>query len=332
MKFGIILAPALALGLTAGGRAAPASNSQILQKIKASMHNLGGKFKDMDTLATLVFTPPKASGDAAMNRRMSMTARLYVKMPDQVKFQVLNSDFPLFNRWVFLQDGANLSAYDPVSDRRIQTDFKKLTGRDPARVDTSMAMLGLLFDPARYKFTYMGKSTLKGKPVYHVRLKMLKPVKGNPINLLDRTELYMDTQRFVPVYSASYDVWGNLATTADFRDVQKTPAGFAPMRVTITDHEFARLQKKGLAKRARKKAVAKTGADPEAIAPEVFGHQSAKDPHAFRNGTLDLWLDWNNGVLYPKKMLAKTPVGATSQWTFANTKVNVGLTDKTFRL
>lgn len=312
--------------------AAPASSAQILQKIKASMHNLGGKFQDMDSLATLQFTPPKNSGDAAMKRGINMTAHLYVKMPDKVKFQVLNSDFPLFNRWVFLQNGTELSAYDPVSDRRIQTDFKKLTGRDPARVDTSMAMLGLLFDPSRYKFTYIGKSTLHGKSVYHVRLRLLKPLKGNPINLLDHTDLYVDTQRFVPVYSASYDIRGDLATTADFKDVQKTPSGYAPLRVTITDHEFARLKKKGLLHRAQKKIAGKVGANPDSIAPEVFGHQSAKDPHAYRNGTLDLWLQWSNGVLYPRKMLARTPVGATSEWTFSNTKVNVGLSDKTFTL
>lgn len=327
----VFILGALLVGWPAA-RAAPAGNAQVLKQIKASMHRLGGTFKDMDTLATLVFTPPKDSGDAAMKRKITMTAHLYVKMPDQVKFQILNSDFPLFNRWVFLQNGADLSAYDPVSDRRIKTDFKKLTGRDPARVDTSMAMLGLLFDPSRYTFAYLGKSTLRGKPVHHVRLKIIKPLKGNPINLLDHTDLYMETGRLVPVYSASYDIRGDLATTANFQDVQKTPSGYAPMRVTITDHEFARLRKKGLVRRAQKKIAGKVGANPDSIAPEVFGHQSAKDPHAFRNGTLDLWLGWSNGVLFPKRMLARTPVGATSEWKFSDTKVNVGLTDKTFRL
>jgi len=333
MRFGLIFG-ALALVAPLGAQAAPArpAGGQTLAKIKSAMHALGGKFRDMDTLATLVFTPPRDSGDAAQNRRIHMTARLYVRMPDKVKFQVLNSDFPLFNRWVFLQKGSNFAAYDPMSDRRIITDFKKLTGRDPARVDTSMAMLGLLFDPARYNFQMMGTPTLKGKRVYHVRLKLKKPEKGNPINLISYTDLYMDTHRLTPVHSRSYDVTGHLATTADFKDVRKTPGGYAPMRVTITDHEFARLHKKGVAKRAQRKIAKKLGAAPENVAPEVFGHQSAKDPHAFRNGTLDLWLDWSNGVLYPRKMLANTPVGATSLWTFSNTKVNVGLPDKTFQL
>jgi outer membrane lipoprotein-sorting protein len=330
MRTGLFIG-ALALSIPAA-RSAPNPNAQIMTKIKASMHNLGGRFKDMDTLANLVFSPPKSSGDAARKQRITMTAHLYVRMPDKVKFQVLNSDFPLFNRWIFLQNGNDFSAYDPVSDRRIATDFKKLTGRDPARVDTSMAMLGLLFDPARYNFQYLGKSTLKGKPVYRVRLKLLKPVKSSPISLLSHTDLYVDTQRFTPIYSASYDVSGNLANTADFKDVRQTPLGYAPLRITITDHEFARLRKKGLTERARKKIARKVGAPSDNIAPEVFGHQSAKNPDAFRNGTLDLWLDWNNGVLYPKKMLATTPVGATSQWTFSNTKVNTGLPDKTFRL
>jgi hypothetical protein len=331
MKAGLVIG-ALALGAPGFAKAAPAADAQTLSKIKAAMHSLGGRFKDMDTLATLVFTPPKHSGDAAQNRRITMTAHLYIRMPDQVKFQVLNSDFPLFNRWIFLQRGSDFSAYDPVSDRRIETNFKKLTGRDPARVDTSMAMLGLLFDPARYHFQMMGKSVLKGASVYHVRLKLLKPEKLNPVTLLAYTDLYMETKRLTPVYSASYDTGGHLATTANFADVRKTPSGYAPMRVTITDHEFSRLRKKGLAKRAQRKIAKKLGANPDSVAPEVFGHQGANDPHAFRNGTLDLWLDWSNGVLYPKKMLASTPVGATSLWKFSHTKVNVGLTAKTFQL
>ena len=318
--------------------AAPAqkatADAQTLTRIKANMHTLGGRFRDMDTVANLVITPPRGSGDAKQNRKITMTAHLYIKMPDKVKFQVLSSSMALFNRWIFLQKGDALAAYDPISDRRINTDFKKLTGHEPARVETSMAMLGLMFDPSRYKFQLMGRTTRQGVPVHHVRLKHIKPQRTGPLMVISHTDLFMDTKRLMPVYSASYDIRGNLATTGVFRDGKQTPLGWVPTRVTITDHEFERLRKSGKLDRAKKKITKRLGAPlpDNGVAPEIFGHQGADVPNAFRNGTLDLWIGWENGILFPWKMLATAPHGATSLWTFSDTKVNTGLKDSTFKL
>jgi outer membrane lipoprotein-sorting protein len=310
------------------------ANAQTLERIKATMHMLGGRFRDMDTIADLVFTPPKGSGDAAQHRNVTMTAHLYIKMPDKVKFQVLQSNMPLFNRWIFLQQGDQMAAYDPISDRRLMTDFKKLTGQEPARVETSMTMLGLMFDPSRYKFQLLGRTTRQGVPVYRVRLKHLHPQRYNPLTVITTTDMFVDTKRFLPVASTSFDTKGNVATTGEFGSVVKTPLGWAPTRITITDHEFERLKKSGALNRARRNLKKKMSAEASdhAIAPEIFGHQSALDPRAFRNGTLDLWLGWGNGILFPWKMLATAPHGATSLWTFRDTKVNIGLKDSVFKL
>jgi len=314
------------------------ADAATLSRIKATMHKLGGRFRDMDTVANLVFTPPRGSGDARSSRKITLTAHLTIKMPDKVKFRVLQSSMPLFNRWIFLQKGNALAAYDPVSDRRINTDFKKLTGHEPARVDTSMAMLGLMFDPSRYKFQLMGRMVRKGVPVYRVRMRHLKPQGNNPLMLIAYTDLYVDTKRLLPVYGASYDVNGNLATTTDFRDVKQTGIGPAPTRITITDHEFERLRKSGKLDRARKKVAKGMGANGGAkpamgeAADGIFGHQSARGAGAFRNGTLGLWLVSGNGVLYPERMLATTPLGSTSRWTFTKTKVNTGVKDSAFKL
>lgn len=319
----ILMAPA--------AHAAPAAknagaDARTMARIKTNMHLLGGRFRDMETVADLVFTPPKGSGDAKRNRRITMKAHLYIKMPDKVKFQVLSSSLPLFNRWIFVQKGDALAAYDPISDRRLTTDFKKLTGHEPARVEASMALLGLMFDPARYNFQMMGRPTRQGKPVHHVRLKHIKPQRTGPLTVISHTDLFLDTKHLMPVYSASYDTRGHLATTGVFHDVKKTALGWAPTRVVITDHEFERLRKSGKLERAKDKIASRLGA------PEIFGHQSASAPNAFRNGTLELWIGWEDGVFFPWKMLATTPSGATSLWTFTNTKVNSGLKDSAFNL
>lgn len=332
------LAAASALIISSGVDAAPAkmtaADNKTLERIKANMHLLGGRFRDMETMADLVFTPPRGSGDAKQNRQITLTAHLHVKMPDKVKFQVLRSSLPLFNRWIFLQKGDTMAAYDPVADRRITTDFKRLTGHEPARVETSMAMLGLMFDPSRYSFQWMGRAVRQGAPVYHVRLRHLKPQQTGPLTIIARTDLYVDTRRLIPVYSASYDVRGNLATTTVFREAKQTPLGWAPTRITITDHEFERLHKSGKLDRARKKLSKGAGVKSPAdgVAPMVFGHQGASAPNAFRNGTLDLWIGWKDGVFFPWKMLATTPHGAASLWTFSNTKVNSGVKDSVFQL
>ncbi|HEY3265877.1 MAG TPA: hypothetical protein VGM37_03035 [Armatimonadota bacterium] len=291
------------------------------------MRALGGRFHDMDTLANLIVTPPKGSGDEAHRQRLTITAHLYLKMPDNVKFQVLNSNFPLINRWIFLQVGNRFEAYDPVSDRRVATDFRRLTGRDPGRLDTKMATLGLLFDPSRYKFQWLGRSTADGTPVYHIRMRLPKPEQLNPFTTIAYTDMFVDTVHYAPVRSASYDAANQLATTGEFREPKQTPVGWAPTRITITDHAYERLRarrKHDIAALKNKASGATNGA--------LFTETGAADPHAYRNGTLDLWIGAANGILFPSRMRATTPDGATSTWTFSNTKVNVGLGKSAFRL
>lgn len=324
-----LMIPAL---LTAAASAPAASDAETLKSIRSTLQKLGGRLKDLDTTAALEFTPPSGSADARNSRRIQMTAHLTIKMPDKVKFRVLQSNMPLFNRWIFVQKGVSLAAYDPVSDRRISTDFKKLTGHDPARVDTSLSMLGLMFDPSRYSFTMLGKTTWRGAPVYRVRMRHLKPKDADPLMLISYTDLYVDVKRLLPIYSASYDVRGHLATTTEFRNAANTSIGPAPTRITITDHEFDRLRKSGKLDRARKKLGKGLGVDSRADPGDIFGHQSASAPGAFRNGTLDIWLTVGNSVLVPRTMIATTPHGAVSRWTFTNMKVNTGIKDSAFAL
>lgn len=301
------------------------ADAATLQRVKLAMQALGGRFRDMESRADIVVIPPKGSGDDKNSRQMSITAHLFLKMPDKVKFQVLNSTFPLFNRWIFVQRGNNFLAYDPVSDRYITTDFRQLTGRDLARVETKMAFMGLLFNPARYRFRMMGKAVRKGAPVHRVRMTLLKPEQLNPLTYLSYTDMYVDTLHLAPVHSESYDTKGRLATTGEFRNPVLTPAGWAPTRITITDHQYQRL-------RSRHKGNAKREAMRRKLAQELGKPLPVRPAEPYRNGTLDLWIGWSGKVLYPWKMLAQPPEGGTTQWTFTHTKVNTGLKDSAFEL
>lgn len=283
----------------------------------------------MDTIAKIVVTPPSGTGDAHQGREMQLTAHLFVKMPDRVKFQILSSSFPLFNRWIFVQRGNDFAAYDPVSDRYVTTDFRRLTGREPARVDTKLALLGLLYDPARYRFRMEGKMVLNGNSVYRVRMTLLKPEVLNPLIVLAYTDLYVDVARMAPVHSESYDTVGQLVTTGDFRDLVRTAGGWAPTRVTITEHQMERLRSHPRLDRALEgKALGKTS--PRASTEATDGRPVAAAPKG--NGRVDIWMSWRNGMLFPRKMIARPPGGAATQWVFSNTRVNVGLTDSSFRL
>ena len=305
------------------GFCTPAGDAALLRRIKGAMQGLGGGFKDMETIADIIVSPPKGSGDERHGRGISMTAHLYLKMPDKVKFQVLNSTFPLFNRWIFLQKGAEFAAYDPVSDRYMTTDFRRLTGREPARIDTKFAMLGLLFDPARYRFEMLGKTVRKSVAMYKVRMRLHKPEVLNPLTYLSYTDMYVEMARLCPVYSESYDTAGRLATTGEFRDPVRTPAGWAPTHITITDRELDRVRSHRKVQRIIDRA---TGANP----PGSKAKPAA--PPSNRRGVLNVWIGWKGNVLYPTKMSAQAPDGGSTQWTYANTKVNTGMPDSVFRL
>jgi hypothetical protein len=317
----------LCAGTPRGVFAAPkvSPDAATLQRVKMAMQALGGRFRDMESQADIIVTPPKGSGDQKQSRQMAITAHLLLKMPDKVKFQVLNSTFPIFNRWIFVQKGNNFLAYDPVSDRYIATDFRQLTGRDLARVDTKMAFMGLLFNPARYRFSMQGKVVRKSIPVYRVRMTLLKPEQLNPLTYLSYTDMYVDMVHLAPVHSESYDTKGRLATTGEFRNPVLTPAGWAPTRITITDHQFERLK-------ALHKGTAEREAMRKKLAQELGKPLPVRPAEPYRNGTLDLWIGWSGKVLYPWKMLAQPPEGGITQWTFTRTKVNTGLKDSDFEL
>lgn len=302
---------------------APAADGAVLNRVKGAMQGLGGGFKDMEAIAEIIVSPPRGSGDQRRGRQVSMTAHLYLKMPDKVKFQVLNSTFPLFNRWIFLQRGAEFAAYDPVSDRYVTTDFRRLTGREPARMDTKFAMLGLLFDPKRYRFEMLGKSVRNGVGVYKIRMRLFKPEVLNPLTNLAYTDMYVDTTRLCPVHSESFDTANRLATTGEFRDPVRTPAGWAPTHITITDHEIDRVRSHHKVQHIIEKA---TGAR----APEAKPRPASFPTD--RRGALDVWIGWKGNVLYPAKMSAQAPDGGSTQWTYTNTKVNSGMPDSVFRL
>jgi outer membrane lipoprotein-sorting protein len=282
--------------------AAPVASAQsntTLDRIKASLHALGGNFRDLDTTAALVMTPPRESGDAEQGRELTLTARLHVKMPDKVKFQVVNTNFPLFNRWVFLQTGGTLSAYDPLSDRRITTDFQRLTGREPVRLDTSLGTLGLLYDPSRYTFRMIGRATRQGAPVHHVRMTLAKAQQVNPMVTIAHTDLYVDANRLVPVYSESFSPSGRRVMSAEFSAFSRNDGLWSPGRIVINDHTV---------------------------------RSGGRTPHGSRPGTMDLRLRLSDGTLFPWQIHATAPDGGTSRWTFSNTKVNSGLPDSLFRL
>jgi hypothetical protein len=313
----------LAVVCSCGGASPAAGSPATLARIKASMKALGGRFRDMDTLAKMVVTPPADSADAHQGREMTIVAHLLVKMPDKVRFQVLSSSFPLFNRWTFIQNGNQFAAYDPVSDRYVSTDFRRLTGRDMARVDTKMAFMGLLFDPSRYRISLLGKTARKGVGVYKVRMKLLKPEQLNPLTYLSYTDMYVDTVHYAPVASESYDTAGRLATSGDFREPKMTPAGWAPTRITVTDREMEHYRARRLAYLRRASANGKV-ADRAA--------RGFTEPPPLHNGSLDLWITWSGPVLYPHKMIARPPVGGSTQWEYSHTRVNTGMADGLFRL
>lgn len=306
-----------------GATPSPRGNTATLNRITTSMQALGGRFHDMDTLAHMAVTPPTNSADAQSGREMTLVAHLYVKMPDKVKFQVFSSSFPLFNRWTFVQTGNQFYAYDPVSDRYVATDFRRLTGRDMARVDTKMAFMGLLFDPSRYHLSLLGKTIRKGQSVFKVRMKLLKPEQLNPLTYLSYTDMYVDTVHFAPVQSESYDTAGRLATTGDFREPKLTPAGWAPTRITVTDREMAHYRARRLAYLRHLSATGNPG---------TGSGGGFKEPPPLHNGSLDLWITWSGNVLYPCKMIARPPFGGSTQWEFSKTRVNTGMPDSTFRL
>lgn len=321
-----VVCSVLIAALWVGAPAASAvshGDAATLQRIKGAMAGLGGGFKDMETMAEIIVSPPTGSDDKRQGREISMTAHLYLKMPDKVKFQVLNSTFPLFNRWVFLQTGAEFAAYDPVSDRYMTTDFRRLTGREPARIDTKFAMLGLLFDPKRYRFEMLGKSVRNGTGVYKVRMRLHKPEVLNPLTYLSYTDMYVEVARLCPVHSESYDTAGRLATTGEFHDPVRTPAGWAPTHITITDREIDRVRSHRKVQRILDRA---TGARPSASRAKPAPAQPR------RRGVLDVWIGWKGNVLYPTKMSAEGPDGAYTRWTYTNTKVNTGMPDSVFRL
>jgi len=289
------------------------------------MNALGGKFRDMETMADIVVTAPKDSADAKQTRQMSITVHLFLKMPDKVKFQVLRSSFPVFNRWIFVQRGNTFMAYDPVSDRSIATDFRRLTGRDLARVDTKMAFMGLLFNPARYNISLRGTTVRNGLKVHRVRMTLLKPEQLNPLTYLAYTDMYVDTVHLAPVYSESYDTKGRLATTGEFRNPVLTPAGWSPTHITITDRAFERVVK-------NRKSAEELAKIRKELAEDLGRPGPLKPGTPYRNGRLTLWIGWSGNVLYPKKMMAEPPEGGATQWVFTKTKVNQGLKDGVFQI
>lgn len=312
----IMVSAACAFFCTIPVSAAP-SDAQVLSRIRASMNRLGGQLKDLDTMAHLVLTPPRASLDATQKRQFTMQARIWVKFPDKTRFQVIQASLPLFQRWIFVQKGTQMYAYDPVGDRQVTTDFKRLTGRDPSRIDTSLGMLALLYDPKNQKIRLVKRAVRNGVPVYHLRITLDKPQSINAFTKIARSELYVDTQRLVPIYSESYTPEGSLATTTTFQEFRKDARGWAPSRITIKDVRGGQLVRK-----AKEKIDQRT---------ENPGASTKSRTPAFQP-TIDMWVDWRNGVLFPRKIVGRGPDGATSEWTFSQTKVNVGLKDSLFRL
>jgi outer membrane lipoprotein-sorting protein len=283
---------------------------------------IAGSFRDLNTGARLVVSPPAGGLDAKNRRTFSMVARVQVKMPDKVRFQVLSSSVPIFNRWILVQDGDRMMAYDPIGDRRLSTDFRRLTGHEPVRLDTTLNVLGVMFDPARYKYSLLGRGTFGGASVYRVRITFSPPRRVNAYTEVAYTELLVDANRYVPVASYSYTPRKELATTTLFRDFAKTPKGWAALQVSVRDDRGERVLREAYKEQQRLRAEA----------AKKMGTPPPPAQRQFTKPGFTIWLDAKGGVLVPRRIHGNGFDGATSDWAFYDTKVNTGLPDSAFRL
>lgn len=283
---------------------------------------IAGTFRDLDTGAKLVLRPPGGSLDAKNRRTFTMVARVQVKMPDKVRFQVLSSSVPIFNRWILVQAGDRMMAYDPIGDRKLSTDFRRLTGHEPVRLDTTLNVLGVMFDPARYKYSLQAREKSGGTPVYRVRIAFNPPRRVNAYTEIAFTDLLVDENRYVPVASYSYTPRKELATTTIFRDFVKTPRGWTAREVTVRDDRGEKVLRQAYEEQQRLRAEA----------AKKMGTPPPPPMRSFTKPGFTIWLDVKGGVLVPRRIHGNGFDGAESDWTFYDTKANTGLPDSAFRL
>jgi outer membrane lipoprotein-sorting protein len=161
---------------------------------------IGGEIRDFQAMMDATLTEPGSSQPTTFRIRVS------AKMPDSVRMDVLSSNKGLFRGWKFARVGSSVRVYDPISERSTSMDLRKMTGRQPIRMDLGIDMAAGIFRPNHFIPSVVGPSTAAGEPAVLFKLKP-KPSLNDPAAVVKVAYilLWMDPVKKVPV---KQETWG----------------------------------------------------------------------------------------------------------------------------
>jgi outer membrane lipoprotein-sorting protein len=283
----VVLLFTIMTAVQAAVRPNEAQGRQILERLERAV----GRVTDFQAV-----TDVNMRGADSDSSPLTFRLRVKARLPDKVRMDVLQSSFPLFKGWSFARDGTRVWMTDPVSERTSATDVKRLTGREPIRLDVGMSAMGALLNPSQHKVLGITSVKIDGVPAYRLRLGVATNRHWTvPLGSL---LLWVDAKRTVPLRQDALATDGKLLFSTQFSAFKEVSPGlWVPGRAVLT-HQ---------------------------------GHPGLGLDEGPGRHTVILMLERVNGFLVPVRITTEGPAGRT-EIRHSQVKINSGLQDKEFRL
>lgn len=175
-------------------------------------------------------------------QKITEKAKLALKMPDKLRVEIVESNVPLFQGWIFVRNGDRAFTYDPLGERTAEIDLKGGAEKDQARLDTTFTIWALFFRQSLYNIRYVESFRQAGRLMHRIDLVLRRPVLFK-LWLLKRSQVLVDDSTGRPLRESMFDVEGKEVLELNFTDpVEVKPGLVAPRKVEGRDKTGTRFQ------------------------------------------------------------------------------------------